>query len=665
VILELYDTAKRGGVDVPVFGNFDPALPFVSAMPDLDVMREALATDTVGSLLPAGIPASAANMLKTPAQKLAAVLGAAQIENVVESARHTVFGVSNVTGVISDRVLAEIPDLYNQIADKLGAFEDLLGFMAAPNKGPDYGRQLMQHLGIAVLDAMSAIPVYGTIIQSVVRSGVMIYQSVQAQKDSVGDYSEGPMTTYVSPALDEEQVNTALSYLASWDRDITSLFAPKYEGRWTMKPIGSVKYGEGRLARDTFRWPAWGFAFAQGEEGEFWDIPGHMGFMPGTRKILGRLEWTAPNRLIDGLGQQANWWKIRANYQNRTCWEDEEHWTGYRKGELYDCKRNVPRGAISGDALGRTQKDKFYTNKKKRDYETGSLDTITNVGDFFTATRSALGGLWGDVLKPSPLMYSVSTESLYYAWKSSFEQLFEDAPQLWSMYRGHGHRYALAHLLSYFLVGRHDGRFGGVGTVMDWRENWDTAVETLRGNFAGSHATYWLWANTIFARGIEPILKDLADRQLRYYRSTMVAYLWERQGAHWNADTGKLRDDIFGEAFAQNRQWLLTSGRRFMVRMEDVVDEDFRQALIESGVDPQNDPEPGFRVTGVVLDPADAPLLDLAGEPIDDPTAPDPIGGLPGLPLASMKRKPRTRGGLGAGAAVAAVAALALVAKGK
>ncbi len=203
----------------------------------------------------------------------------------------------------------------------------------------------------------------------------------------------------------------------------------------------------------------------------------------------------------------------------------------------------------------------------------GRGDWGEDVGGFYGALNSAVVALWTNALKSSPSMYTINTSLLRDAWSDYYEAWFDKLVWWWSHtpggrgYVGTGWRQVLLDASLQAFVS--DGIKAKV--PHDLLEYWNPESEIAPTSTESS----------VYGRIIDPACKQLKQYQLATIEhSTMAAYLRD--------DFGALRDLAVKHAYVSARKNILQSDLRFNVNMRDVIDKEYRQALLDAGVKPGN-----------------------------------------------------------------------------
>lgn len=455
---------------------------------------------------------------------------------------------------------------------------------------------------------------------------------------------------------DVGRIDNSRPILVSDDRDWTQFWLPSFSGQWKIVELGKP------------RPEAQGWGAARGE-GSGTDIhPGDgLGVMPGTCRTLDWLQFVTAfksKRDIDDHNTgtpTASWYSHYCNANKNGCGQSPEAFTGTK-----DCRQCIPI-----DSLRRT------TRGDPWEWANVVGNDAVSIGDYLPNSTQHFTALWQSFSASNPATWTIDTQAIWYAWKECWEDFFDQfIPREWGRRRGIAWRAVVANFAAWGLISREDGQIAGRGTMPDWRyEKWGSYdgigdnVPPVPPVWSGCPAdpdeicgygepdvlairritaTPFLLKWSTWEQAIRPEIERVGNVQRAGYETTMVCYLWERMGAHWDARTGKLRTNWAGKAYEENLRAVLSSPSLLRrVHMQHVVDPKIRQLLIDAGV---NKAQVGAVIQAPSLGntkpkPKPPRLVEPEGPVITalvpnwkaPPMTPPPMGGFPGtLPVPDI-----------------------------
>lgn len=460
-----------------------------------------------------------------------------------------------------------------------------------------------------------------------------------------------------SEDMDAGRINAINAELNGPARDWTVLFQPSYTGRWSIVEIGEPPPRE------------FGFGFVQSNPGDQGTPRGgaSMGFMPGTNRVLGLMQqimgWRTHRDEVDD-SDTATWRSVWCNADDVPCGQTPENFRGDK-----NCRQCITINSIRSTSRG------DWREFAGAGWVAGVNSRVTNVGDFLANSTQALAALWNSFTPTNPASCCVDAEGLFVLWHDTFARFFEeDAERLWREHDSYAWRALCSRFFASMMISREDGNVGGVGTLVDWRVGWGDygkdgiwigdppPLAPLHASMSKNDAAAILGIvktpfgidDSIWAKAISPAISHLGGVQKRLYESSAVAYLWERQGAHWNPAAGKLRNNWAGKAYEAGLRALLdTPSLLGAVDMRHVVDPEIKKLFVAAGAKPwqiggqilaPNLPELGGKANPPRANysgsrPAD-PITPLSGEWTVLEAPPPPRGGYPGNPIAPVGAVP-------------------------
>lgn len=267
-----------------------------------------------------------------------------------------------------------------------------------------------------------------------------------------------------------------------------------------------------------------------------------------------------------------------------------------------------------------------YVDRDDRLSHGWELGNSTDVGNFYPSSQEILWAAWGELQTPGPLLYTVDTGALLSQWEDYVTGAFDFGYWAWEQGKSLDVvRWALAPYIVMTVGGR---KIRGWGFF-----NPDVVDPVARGRV------------NIFNQWIAPALRKLHSRQWFYLGRLGGA-------AYSDPNGGAFNDRRMRRRLQDMRRKLLVHPARFGVDLKNVVDPEFVQALIDSGVNPKVAPtnklktRPTAKV--ILLDPE-------AGNKGDPGKYPDG-----GSPFAAFLPKTRRGRIIAAAAFVAGVAGLGI-----
>lgn len=294
----------------------------------------------------------------------------------------------------------------------------------------------------------------------------------------------------------------------------------------------------------------------------------------------------------------------------------------------------------------------------------GAKVLARDTGRFYPSSTNSMLALWGECLRPSPVMYGLATDQLAADWTDYFEAMIDGVRSAWGQgrhedYWGRGiWRCMLSEVLRLTSTGFKDG-IGAISaySVSDMCEKRPFDADAGKGYLDQSVG------GTI----IQPAIAQMRYAQLYYLdTSTIAAYLEPGAPA--------LSEAFMATRAANARERILQGPQKYEVRREDVADPAYAAELEARGafvpahqgtkkMTPTGPPGPGGPSEyGVYVEP-------LEGPPRPPPSPDGPKGGAPWTKPEAKKKRPKKKpkprsssvgwtlaaaGGLGALALVAA-----------
>jgi hypothetical protein len=459
---------------------------------------------------------------------------------------------------------------------------------------------------------------------------------------------------------DAGRIDASRTILASDDRDWTQFWLPSFSGRWKI-----VELGRPRPAAQ-----GWGAARGEGSGTDI-HVGEGLGVMPGTSRTLDWLQFITnfkSQRDSDDHNTgtpTASWYSHYCHEQDKGCGVSPENFTGTK-----DCRQCIPI-----DALRRTTRGDPWK------FANVVGNEAVSVGDYLVNSTQHFTALWQSFSATNPATWTIDTQAIWYAWKNSWEDFFDRfIPHEWGKHRGIAWRAVVANFAAWGLISREDGQIAGRGTLPDWRwETWGRYETDGINTFAELPPVPPVWSGcpadpdefcgygepdvlairridptpfllkwSVWEQAMRPEIERVGNVQAAGYQTTMVCYLWERMGAHWDARTGKLRQNWAGKAYEENLRAVLNSPSLLRrVHMQHVVDPKVRQLLIEAGV---NKAQVGAIIQAPTLgggkpkprapralEPEGPVIAALVPNWKAPPLTPPPVGGFPGtLPVPGL-----------------------------
>jgi hypothetical protein len=465
---------------------------------------------------------------------------------------------------------------------------------------------------------------YAALALSVVNGAAQFVDAIVSMKN--GDATEAaarlPLITPANESSDRGRVESIRKVMGGWatsrapttdHRDWTELCLPQTRGTWNLYEVGGPRPAD------------LGFAVARSETGRGWTAGHGFGFMPGTSRTQGLLQFTSPWRSVrdhrdTGLDKDGRRLPPTANWGSHYCDPDTQKIGAsgaacFQSAESFDggssCRQCIPIHSWTGGRSDWAEVTNAYDSQ------------VVNVDDWLLSSTESLEALCQTWSVSNPSTWCWDVETIYTSWHTHWSDYFDFIEWAWGQHDAYPWRALLSHFGAMGLISREDGRIGGIGTMLDWRvRRWgeyDAGIqsgdrpgvppiysglptdpvlrEKLKGAGLGGpqlpdrtalryiQPTPFVWHNSIFERAIRPACEQLAQTQVRGYETTMLAYLWMDQGAHYDAAAKRQRKNRFGDAYEANLRELLSTPRlRSAVAMRHVVDPKVRQLLIDAGV---------------------------------------------------------------------------------
>ena len=412
-----------------------------------------------------------------------------------------------------------------------------------------------------------------TLVYQAARWAVDVGRAVAA--DMLGKYVSFPPLQTEDPATDTWQVNRVFELIRSRgsggvafpdgelepasNADYTSLYMPAYNVNRPWR-LGYREHGVAAQhgTAVTAVGPA-GDANYQFDVGD----GSNFGFMPGTSTTLRVLQ--ATYRSYSSVrGTPVDRFSLRCTGVDKPCWRVQKTFSGDR-----DCRQCVdPETVWPVKGIGWA-------------YGGAPLNATTvgeNVGAFYPSANKLLLNLLDAISRPGPLLYTIDIHLIRQHWKASFESFWNFAAAEWRRYHGPGWRGLISRLATFMTAFEHDGqiRLGGrepympLELIADPRHHADFKIK---------------FADSIFARIIDPFCQDFAAVQNHYLDTVMVAYIPPGAGALYSPN-GTIKKTKLGEQFLEARRELLNSNKRVLVDLRQVTDPEYRDELARVGVKP-------------------------------------------------------------------------------
>ena len=393
----------------------------------------------------------------------------------------------------------------------------------------------------ATVAALSKVPnVYVQLAAAIIAMGNALYQSITNLNNPEEKKAEELRLQNAQTETDQQQVRLAQVVMAASGNDYTALFSPRFDGNYPWV----VQRRRG----------GWGFAPGKPEEGgnpaEFM-ATGGFGCIPGGKRTTSVIQ----------VVKSQSWGKA----------------SPYCHGDI----SNADKAACAMHALAGIFKgqDQFDCNSCLR--ANSDSATAQDVGTYYATLNQTLFQLGTYIGKPSPLMYTVNGERLLGLWDTYIQSALDTVLYWWIQHEGWGWKNVVSQWISQLYYTPFANEFGIMKDVQGMGDKWrELHLEKGGGN--------------MFEAVVEPSCVNLRARQRGYLLTTLAAYCPKHNGAQ-----GDSTIDI-----VQRKRDLLTSQARFSIRMRDVTDDDFRQALIDSGVKPGN---MGFGLSGNGAGPGPEP----------------------------------------------------------
>lgn len=630
---------ERGNAKVEVFGNFvlEPFTTALKAIEELNKSGSVISDPALGSALTPqrGSPGLVAQAVvddfmgsnKAAMYKLTQKIGFNDPQIKLVTGQMFDIGFETADLIAS---LTKGPDVFNENLVNDMIKSAALNFLGQLSAVPNIYVQIAAQIGnaiIAISEAVSASQEKEISDEKLIPLQTSDTSSDEIQVRAIQSIIEAP---------DPEGAEVVI-YRSSKDRDsrtkqaraqYTPFFLPRFKGGWkwewrTLDIGGSRRSAGVAFQRSTFK------GRENNADGNpvsfspnvFDGINFCAGFMPGAQFCqsviqtqFGRVVYKdigvkglTGNRIVGYYSnpsrkKRGDWivnkYNIRGRYKDRAC----EYGTGVkatmsaynknsgRKGIDYDynCRHGVSIESVwpGKKTGGGTEFVPIFTHPLMQ------TTPSSNVGQFYNTTNKLLFNLWGQINEPGPLMYSVDCQEMLDQWQAYFETFWLQAPTWWRKYEGWGWRGQVAMAISHMMCSRPVG----------W-ENDDPSQENdwiIGPSMAGvpsqvipdieDKKPHMPWSQSIFECVIKPAVMDLARRQYQFLDTSLIAYLPAHAGAYfrWSGNKyyadGKPYQNNIVARFYENRRALLTSGKRMNIDLRMVIDPEYRQALIDSGV---------------------------------------------------------------------------------
>lgn len=576
----------RTGKKERVFPASAPSV-FEARLPGLDTLELLRADSRSQALL-------AIEQLEVGAKRIPATqaLVNLQLSDLTSALQLRTMKLATRWGITDPGVLGALPDLYNVA---LGSVQSIVaGELSLELMGKEVLRVLPQ-----LLQQANIFPGWANMLAQV---GVVLFDvvsSVTTDSEPEFDSRRLPIVTHNSRG-DEVVMNQLAAYIDA--KDMTGIFCPAQIGQFEIEHAGKLS----TRSRSKKLGPSapWGYNFGRripGDPATFTNS-GYIGGAPGVAELQGTAQLDL-QRLSDGTGGDASWYTMRCRWARKPCWKNRADFRGKRR-----CKRCQPIDSLRGTSRGRWQD--FITSPVR--------SHATNLAGWYWTSAVSSNGIWAGLEDTrAPYCVSVDLEQVNAMWEDHYRELFDAGRRLWNRWDAYGWRFVVSNFLALGLVSVDDGAIGGRGTSLDWRRGWDTKrPPTVHADWAGDNKagkpTPYTWANSVYMRLIRPRTEAAARAVLFSYETLAVAYQDPRAPAHFDASTGKPRENKFGRARAEGIKGLLSSPRRFEVRLSWVQDEALRDALLASGVNPY---AAGKQIQAGPTTPTYKPPRQLPGRP--------------------------------------------------
>ncbi len=441
----------------------------------------------------------------------------------------------------------------------------------------------MLETGLAMTSqALASVPnVYAKVAAAVIEYAMFIWRAVETIRSEDAPMPV-PLLELQNPRTetDEAQVRSALAITGS-GADYTRLFAPRFDAEnhnWVVQQrIGGWAFAPG-------------IPEGNGQPAQF-ITTGGLGMIPGMSRTTSVLQsffnpsWGNADPYC--RGDKTNAW--------------QEFLCGLHEVRIAIGKRTLDVSVDCGSCL-----------RWQSDFATGM-----DVGNYYRSLNLMLYQLATYVGKPgTPVMYSMNIEELLGKWESYVYKLMEQTPYLLAEHDGWGWKTGVDAAVKRLMWSPVANELGVMMSAID-----SNGMIMGFPNWPG----YWKEVN-VFDKVIKPALTGLRNAQKGYLKTSVAAYIPTGSGASRDLDVEQAKRD------------LLTSQARFSVRMRDVTDGDYFQALVDSGV------VPGNTGIGEIKDGTPGSGTEPPDEPVPvDPMVfrkPDPIPPPKGAIMASTQAIP-------------------------
>lgn len=423
----------------------------------------------------------------------------------------------------------------------------------------DLAKAMLETGLAATSQALSSVPnAYAKVAAAVIQYALFIWRAVETVRSE--DTPQAiPLLELQNPGTesDETQVRTALAITGSGS-DYTRLFAPRFDAanhNWVVQQrIGGWAFAPG-------------IPEGNGQPAQF-VTSGGLGMIPGMSRTTSVLQsFFAPK------------WGNADPY----CRGDKA-----TKWEQFLCGLHEVKIALKNRTLD-VNVDCGSCIRWQSDFAPGM-----DVGTYYRSLNLMLYQLATYVGKPgAPVMFSMNIEELLSKWETYVYKLFDQTPYFLAEHKGWGWKAGVDAAVRQLMWSSAAQDLGVLTSAID-------ANGQIRGfpDWRG----YWK-ATNVFDQVIKPSLTGLRNAQKSYLKTSVAAYIATGSGAARDLDVEQAKRD------------LLTSQARFSVRMRDVTDGDFYEALVNSGV------RPGNTGMGKISDGAPG----APDEPPDEPVPVEPM----------------------------------------